>query len=58
MDILRRVASGMHYKEIGIQMNLSERTVRYSVDEIRKRLGLTDRAGLIDYTIRAGLVKR
>jgi len=57
VEILRRLAMGMRYKEISAELNLSERTVRYSVKEIRERLGLINRAGLVEYAIRTHLVK-
>ncbi len=55
MDILRFVAQGLMYKEIGAHLFLTERTVKYHMGEILKRLHLKSRRAAIDYAQRKGL---
>jgi DNA-binding NarL/FixJ family response regulator len=54
-DVLRLVASGMTYKEVGLQLALSERTVRYHMAEIMVRLHLEHRSQVIAYAGKLGL---
>lgn len=42
-EILHLIAQGLTYAEIGAQLHLTERTVRYHVEAIRRRLGLANR---------------
>lgn len=49
MEVLRLVASGLGYKEVGQRLALSERTVRYHMAEIMDRLHLENRAQVIAY---------
>jgi DNA-binding NarL/FixJ family response regulator len=49
MEVLRLVASGLTYKEVGSQLALSERTVRYHMAEIMDRLHLEHRSQVIAY---------
>jgi len=49
MDVLRLVASGLTYKEVGSRLALSERTVRYHMAEIMERLHLEHRSQVISY---------
>lgn len=48
-EVLRLVASGLTYKEVGKRLALSERTVRYHLAEIMERLHLETRSQLIYY---------
>jgi DNA-binding NarL/FixJ family response regulator len=54
--VLRLVASGLTYKEVGQQLALSERTVRYHMAEIMDRLHLEHRSQVIAYAGKLGIV--
>lgn len=56
VEVLRLVASGMTYKEVGQQLSLSERTVRYHMAEIMARLHLEHRSQVIAYAGKLGLI--
>jgi DNA-binding NarL/FixJ family response regulator len=43
-DVLNLVAAGLTYKEIGVRLKLSERTIRYHMKEILDRLHLEHRS--------------
>ena len=58
MQVLTLVAQGMRYREVGETLHLSERTVKYHMGEILKRLHLQNRAEVIAYAGRMGLVRR
>ena len=51
-EILRLIGEGFTYDEIGARLYLSERTVRYHTEQIRKRLGLAGRSELVKYARR------
>jgi len=53
-EVLMLMAQGRTYKAIGVQLSISERTVRYHVDEILKRLQVQSRAEAIAYISRQG----
>lgn len=55
IDILKRVAQGLTYKEIGDQMNVSEATIKYHMGEITARLQLENRAQVIAFASEVGL---
>ncbi len=55
MDVLKAVAAGLTYKEVGARLALSERTVRYHMAEIMDRLHLENRSQVIAYAGRLGL---
>jgi DNA-binding NarL/FixJ family response regulator len=57
MEILTLAAQGLTYKEVGEALYLSERTVKYHVGEILKRLHLKNRARLIAYAVQMGWVR-
>lgn len=57
IEVLRLVASGLTYKEVGQQLALSERTVRYHMAEIMARLHLEHRSQVIAYAGKLGLMK-
>ena len=48
-EVLRLVAAGLTYKEIGQRLALSERTVRYHMAEIMSKLHLEHRSQVIAY---------
>lgn len=54
-EVLRAVASGLTYKEVGARLNVSERTVRYHMSEIMNALHLVHRSEVIAYAGRMGL---
>jgi DNA-binding NarL/FixJ family response regulator len=56
VEILRLVAKGMTYKEIGAKLYLTERTVRYHMDQIREQLGVATRSEAVAFGVRVGLV--
>lgn len=55
MDVLRLVAAGLTYKEVGQRLALSERTVRYHMAEIMDRLHLDHRSQVIAYAGKMGI---
>jgi DNA-binding NarL/FixJ family response regulator len=54
-DVLRLVAGGLTYKEVGDRLALSERTVRYHMAEIMQALHLEHRSQVIAYAGQIGL---
>ena len=56
LEVLTLVAQGLTYKEIGARLGLSERTIKYHMGEIIDRLHLDNRAQVIEYAKRSGLV--
>ena len=54
-EVLRLVAAGLTYKEVGQRLALSERTVRYHMAEIMDRLHLEHRSQVIAFAGRLGL---
>ena len=57
IEILTLVAQGLTYKEVGTQLCLSERTVKYHMGEIVRRLHLKGRAQIVAQARQMGLVK-
>jgi DNA-binding NarL/FixJ family response regulator len=55
IEVLTLVARGFTYKEIGAALCVSERTVKYHMGEILKRLHLENRSQAIAYASGAGL---
>ena len=49
MEVLRLVASGLTYKQVGEQLALSDHTVRYHMSEIMLLLHLQNRSQVIAY---------
>jgi len=58
MEVLTLVAQGLTYKEVGAALYLSERTVKYHMGQILKRLHLENRAQVIAYATREGYTRR
>jgi DNA-binding NarL/FixJ family response regulator len=54
-QILTLIAQGMTYEEMGKTLFLSERTIRYHMEEIIQRLHLANRSQVIAYAARMGL---
>jgi DNA-binding NarL/FixJ family response regulator len=57
LQVLTLVAEGFTYKEIGAKLGLAERTIKYHMGEIVQRLHLENRAQVIEYARRTGLVR-
>jgi DNA-binding NarL/FixJ family response regulator len=55
-QVLRLVASGLTYKEVGKELSLSEVTVRYHMSEIMHLLHLENRTQVIAYASKSGLL--
>ena len=54
-EVLRLVASGLTYKQVGEQLAISDHTVRYHMGEIMNLLHLENRSQVIAYAGRLGL---
>jgi two-component system NarL family response regulator len=57
VEVLTLVAQGQTYAQISALLHLSEPTVRYHIRHILQRLHLQNRAQVIAYAARHGLVK-
>jgi DNA-binding NarL/FixJ family response regulator len=55
IEVLKLVADGLSYKEIGVRLFLSPRTVKYHMEEIMNRLHLENRAQVLAYAGKIGL---
>lgn len=55
IQVLRLVAEGLSYKEVGARLFLSPRTVKYHMAEIMDRLHLENRAQVLAHAGRMGL---
>ncbi|GEM_PF-2453477 len=51
-EILRLVGAGLTYEEIATRLYLSERTVRYHTEQLRRQLKLANRSELAEYARR------
>jgi len=56
LEVLEMVAKGITYKEAGEALGLTERTVKYHMERIIERLHYENRAQVIAYAARIGLV--
>jgi two-component system NarL family response regulator len=54
-EVLRLVAQGLTYREVGKRLSLSERTVRFHMTEIISRLHLQNRSQVLAYAGKLGL---
>jgi len=54
-EVLQLIASGLTYKEVGVKLSLSERTVRYHMGEIMDLLHLENRSQAIAYAGKTGV---
>jgi DNA-binding NarL/FixJ family response regulator len=54
-EVLRLVAQGLTYREVGARLSLSERTVRFHMTEIISRLHLENRNQVLAYAGKLGL---
>jgi two-component system NarL family response regulator len=57
LAVLALVAQGLTYKQVGTELCLSERTIKYHMGEVIARLHLENRAEVIQYAKSTGLVK-
>jgi DNA-binding NarL/FixJ family response regulator len=57
LEVLRLVADGLTYREVGERLFLSERTVRFHMADIIDRLHLQNRSQVIAYAARQGLTQ-
>ncbi len=55
IEVLRLVAGGLSYKEVGARLFLSERTIKYHMAEIMNRLHLENRSQVLAFAGRMGL---
>ena len=55
-EVLGCVAAGLTYRETGLRLSLSERTVRYHMAEIMARLHLENRSQVLAYAGQHGLI--
>jgi DNA-binding NarL/FixJ family response regulator len=55
IEILKLIAEGLSYKEVGAQLDLSPRTIKYHMAEIMNQLHLENRAQVLAYAGRLGL---
>jgi DNA-binding NarL/FixJ family response regulator len=58
VEILQLVSEGIPYKEIANRLCLSEHTVKYHIGEIMQRLHLKNRAQVMAYAARYGLLNK
>ncbi len=56
IEVLTLVAQGMPYKDVAATLSLSERTVKYHMGEIVRILHLKNRAEVVAWAARSGLV--
>lgn len=57
MEILTQIASGMFNKEIAMNLNISERTVKNHISNIFKKIDVSDRTQAAVFAIRNNIVK-
>lgn len=53
-DVLRRVARGMSNKEIGVDLDIAEKTVKTHISSILAKLGLEDRTQAAIWAVKRG----
>ena len=56
-DILRLVAGGMKYRDVAETLSITERTVKYSMEQILDRLHMSNRQEAVVYAAQNGIVK-
>lgn len=56
VEVLQLVVQGLSYKEIASSLFITERTVKYHMQEILQKLHLQNRSQVIAYAVRTGLV--
>jgi len=58
LEILRLVTRGLTYSEVGNQLHLAERTVRYHMDQIKEKLNVSSRSEVVAEAVRLGIVEQ
>lgn len=56
MEVLKLVAQGMVYKEVGDRLGLSERTIKYHMAKIMEKLHLENRTQVIALASQLGMI--
>lgn len=56
--ILDYIAQGMTYREVAVELQISEATVKYHMNEIRDRLHLKNRSQAIAYAVRNYMINK
>lgn len=56
LEILRHVASGLTYKEIGSLLGVSEAAIKYHMSEITSRLNLNNKSEVLSFAGKLGLL--
>jgi DNA-binding NarL/FixJ family response regulator len=54
VQVLTLVAQGLSYKQVGAQLGLTERTVKYHMGEMIRRLHLENRAQVVEHARKMG----
>jgi len=57
LEVLKAVAAGKSNKEIGVQLFISERTVKTHVESLLDKLGAETRTSAVKAAVRRGLVQ-
>jgi DNA-binding NarL/FixJ family response regulator len=57
VEILKRICNGMTEKEIAFHLDISPNTVHVHVNNIMKKISIHNKAGLIKYAIKMGIVR-
>jgi DNA-binding NarL/FixJ family response regulator len=58
MDVLRLLMRGMQNKEIAVELVVTERTVKFHVSSILRKLGAGNRTEAVAFATKLGLVKQ
>ncbi len=56
-DVLTLVAGGMKYREIAELLGITERTVKYSMEQIMDKLHMGNRQEAVTYAMRNGIIE-
>ncbi len=56
MEVLLLIAKGMIPREIARAMMISEKTVRNHIGSIYRKIGIYDRAQVVVYAVKKGLI--
>lgn len=57
LEVLEMIAKGITYKEVGETLGLTERTVKYHMSRILELLHFENRAQVIAYAARMGIIE-
>ncbi|MCB0186176.1 MAG: response regulator transcription factor, partial [Caldilineaceae bacterium] len=57
LEVLRLIAQGQTNKEVADQLFITERTVKYHLQEILQKLHLRNRTQAVAYAVSAGLIQ-